>query len=172
MTTFATFCTSSNEWYDAPCGDACVAYVASAPCSIFDGEEPQACAVATGPIAGPPPPPPPPTCTPLSQGTTSGTITTADPLYDGSHARAYCISFAAGQLVTILTAPPLSGVAIPDTQLYLINPSGSVIAFNDDFGGLYSRIALTIPVSGEYRIVVNGFSILDVGNYQLTVTAN
>jgi hypothetical protein len=154
----------SNSWYDRPCGEACVAYAASAPCSAFEGSEPQACAAAmgSGPLA----------CSGvIFPGTISDTITSGDPVFDGGHARAYCISFTAGHSVVIETLAPLSGTPMDDTVLHLLDPTGAQIAFNDDFNGLHSQIGpLTIPASGEHQIVVRGFSPFDVGSYQLRVT--
>lgn len=154
----------SNDWYDAPCGASCVGYVRTAPCSAFLGDEPQACVNATGSL--------PLACTAtIGPGTFTDTISLADPIYDGGHARTYCISFSAGQSVVIQTSTPSSGSSIGDTVLHLLNPSGAQIAYNDDYNGLYSRISTTIAASGAYRIVVRGYSSSDTGSFDLTVTA-
>jgi len=156
---------ASNDWYDAPCGEACVAYARTGPCSIFTGPEPQACSAATGSL--------PLACTAtIPLGTVSDTLTVSDPMYDGGHARTYCIALTSGQAVTIRTSAPTSGTPIPDTVLHLLGPTGAQLASNDDWGGgLYSSISTTVPTTGTYKIVVRGYSSSDVGGYQLTVTA-
>jgi hypothetical protein len=156
---------SSDQWYDAPCGEACVAFVRAAPCRAFEGAEPQVCTLARGLL--------PPACiATISPGTLTDTIASGDPVYDDGHARTYCSAFAAGQSVVIETSAPPSGTPVGDTMLYLLDPAGVEIASDDDGGdGLYSRIAMTIPASGEYRIVVRGYSSYALGTFQLTVTA-
>lgn len=45
-----------------------------------------------------------------------------------------------------------------DPELTLIAPDGrSVVAFNDDFDGLDSRISYRVPASGRYYLVIRGF---------------
>lgn len=166
--TLQSTCTAdATDWYDAACGESCLAFGRTAPCSAFDGEEPQACAQATGSL--------PPACTAtISPGTTtSDTISAADPMYDGGHARTYCITFAAGQSVTIETSAPLSGTALGDSVIHLIDPAGVEIASDDDSGyGFYSLLTSTLVTPGEYRIVVRGFVSSVVGSFRLTTTVN
>jgi hypothetical protein len=158
--------TFSNDWYDAPCGAVCVGYLRGADCgSLVMGDEPQACAVATGSFA------PEPLST-ITAGTFTDTITAGDPIYDGGHARSYAIHFTAGQSVTIETSAPSVGTPIPDTYLHLIGPSGTPLAEDDDGGlSLYSRIATIIPATGDHLVIVRGFSSSLVGSYDLTITA-
>ncbi|MGH9833231.1 MAG: YCF48-related protein, partial [Blastocatellia bacterium] len=64
-----------------------------------------------------------------------------------------------------------------DTYLYLIAPSGAVIAENDDGGGrtnarLPSGVAFfTLPTSGTYTIEVTSFSGARTGNYTISLSA-
>jgi len=162
----------SNDWYDSPCGDACINYIERAPCSALVGDV-QACSEASGTLPPPPPPPPPACIATIYAGTISDTIVVGDPLYDGSHARTYCLSLTAGHSVTLETSAPLSGTEIYDTILYLIAPDGTLLASDDDGGvSLYSRIYVaSLPASGTYHVIVTGFSSYDVGSYRLTVTA-
>ncbi len=57
-----------------------------------------------------------------------------------------------------------------DTYLYLLNEDCQVIASNDDGGvGLLSRIALTLPATGVYTIVVTTYSSGVTGSYTVTL---
>jgi hypothetical protein len=158
----------SSTWHDAGCGEVCVGFLRGASCAtlLSTAAEPQACAAAEGSF-------PPALFDPITAPTTvTGTISDADPIYDGGHARTYGITLGAGQTVTIETsagAPP----EIFDTVLYLVGPSGPApLAENDDIGGgnFYSRISRTVSASGDHRIIVRGFASFLVGSYQLTVT--
>jgi hypothetical protein len=166
----------SGYWYDAPCGQACIAYAAGAACSAFQGDEPQACSAAIGQLA--PPPPPPPTGLPacgatITAGTITDTITASEPVFSGGHARAYCIDLTAGQTITIRTDPPLSGTEISDSVVHLYDATPTQIGYDDDGGtSLYSLLTRTVGTTGQYRIVVRGWSTSDVGSYRLTVTIN
>ncbi len=169
-TTYAASCAAvdfSNDWYDAPCASACIDVIRGAPCSVFQGNEPQACTDATGTVATPPPP----CLATISSGTIADTISSSDPVYSNGHARSYCISLTAGHTVTIQTSAPLSGTPIGDTVLYLLGPDGTLITSNDDYLGLYSQIVTIATVTGTHRIVVSGYTPSYVGSYQLTVTA-
>jgi predicted nucleic acid-binding Zn-ribbon protein len=58
-----------------------------------------------------------------------------------------------------------------DTYLMLLDPSGNVIAENDDHEGLNSSIErVTLPEDGEYTIVATSFSEEDRFIYELSVT--
>ena len=57
-----------------------------------------------------------------------------------------------------------------DTYLYLLNEDCQVIASNDDGGsGLLSRIAITLPTTGVYTIVVTTYSSGVTGSYTVTL---
>lgn len=159
--------TTSTTWLDAACGASCLALVQHGSCAVFESPtEPAACAAAVGEFA--------PACTAtISPGTITDTITSADPMLDGGYAHTYCISLLGGRTVTITTAAPTNGgYAIRDTVLYLYGPNGARLATNDDSSGLYSLVSLTVPATGEYRIVVRGYSAGHVGSYDLTVAVS
>lgn len=86
----------------------------------------------------------------------------------------YSFTAAPGQQITVL----LTSSAF-DSYVYLKNPSGAVIASDDDGGGnRNSRIpassgTFTIPagVAGTYVIEVTSYSTMQVGNYLLFVTS-
>ena len=115
--------------------------------------------------------------TPLSGTTVSGELTTTDnysPIR-GSY-NYYCDRYSfegrTGQRVAI----SLSSSAF-DTYLYLLGPSGSVIAENDDGGGGWnSRIPptsgyFTLTADGTYVIEVTSYSSGSTGPYTLTLSA-
>jgi hypothetical protein len=56
-----------------------------------------------------------------------------------------------------------------DTYLFLLDPSGQVVAENDDFDGLNSRIEYETRESGEYTIIATSFSEDATFEYQLSV---
>jgi hypothetical protein len=59
-----------------------------------------------------------------------------------------------------------------DPHLYLYDPSGKLIAENDDIDGSQnrnSRIDITLPSAGKYTIRISAF--VDGGAYKLTVTS-
>ncbi|MBD2256817.1 trypsin-like peptidase domain-containing protein [Pseudanabaena sp. FACHB-2040] len=58
-----------------------------------------------------------------------------------------------------------------DTYLLLVDPSQSVIAENDDADGstTNSQLAVRLPASGSYTVVVNAFDSSGRGRYRLTV---
>ena len=103
------------------------------------------------------------------------------PLGDGSVLDAYSFSATASQQVSILMTS-----ADFDTYLFLINPNGTILTFDDDGGGgpngTNSRIPpgsgtfITLPTTGTYTILANAFWPADhtpepgVGSYSLTLT--
>jgi hypothetical protein len=109
--------------------------------------------------------------TPISFGqTVNGALSTSDcPLGEGSYVDAYSFSGTTGQRISIL----MTSSAF-DTYLYLLNPDGSVLAINDDGGGVTnSRIppggSLTLPTTGSYTILANSFDAGATGAYSLTL---
>lgn len=164
---FASLCSYgyfSHDYYDAPCGNACLDFIAHSPCSAFESSPPQACDEATGTF--------PPACATISAGTISDTIVVGDPLLYGGHSRRYCLALTAGHSLTLETSAPLSGTEIVDTQLILLALDGTDLAYNDDYTGSYSRIYVaSLPATGTYEVIVAGYYPFDVGSYQLTVTA-
>ncbi len=87
------------------------------------------------------------------------------------YADRYSFSASAGQQVAIL----LTSSAF-DTYLYLIGPSGTVIAQNDDGGGgTNSRIPAssgyyTLPSTGTYIIEVTSYAVNATGIYTLSLS--
>lgn len=155
----------STTGVNAGCAALCLADIQTFACSAFLGAEPTECGAATGTVATPPG-----SCSAtITTGTIQDTITSADPLYSSYPSKTYCISFTAGQNVTITTAAPTSGTAIDDTVIYLLSPTGTQLAVNDDYGATwYSQINYSITTSGSYKIVVRGWGGA-LGSYRLTV---
>jgi subtilisin-like proprotein convertase family protein len=105
----------------------------------------------------------------------AGTLATTDCFSanrPGSYADRYTFSGTAGDPVEITMdgAPPLT-----DTYLYLFDPSGVMIAQDDDGGpGLNSRIPgasgfFTLPATGTYTIEATSFSPNITGSYSVAV---
>jgi hypothetical protein len=109
--------------------------------------------------------------------TVGGALSTSDcrsPVRGSSYyADRYTFSGSSGQQVSIL----LTSSAF-DTYLYLISPSGLVLAQDDDGGGgTNSRIPAvsgyyTLPSTGTYIVEVSSYSSNAVGNYSLTLASN
>ena len=120
-------------------------------------------------------PAPAPVCveTPLSSGSTSGTIATSDcpsPSRGVSYfADRYSFNASAGQQVTI-TMTRVSGDL--DPYLYLIGPDGYVVTQNDDAQGNDSSLggSLTLPFSGRYVVEATSFGRNQTGDYVISLT--
>ncbi len=79
----------------------------------------------------------------------------------------YRVTLQAGESYEFVTSSPDAGGAT-DTTLTLRDGSGGVLAFNDDFSGVSSRIRFTATTSGTYFIDVGGWTDSETGTYQLT----
>jgi Circadian oscillating protein COP23/Bacterial pre-peptidase C-terminal domain len=85
---------------------------------------------------------------------------------DGSSYQTYIFQGRAGQSVSIdLTSSEFN------TYLILLNSSGEKIDENDDLSrqSSNSSLTLTLPYTGEYRVVVNAYDRSGRGSYLLTV---
>ncbi|HYG10018.1 MAG TPA: pre-peptidase C-terminal domain-containing protein [Pyrinomonadaceae bacterium] len=116
--------------------------------------------------------------TPIAFGETkTGTLATGDctnPVdEDGTPVDFYTFNGTAGQQIAI-TLSATSGNL--DPYLYLITPSGDLLADDDNGGGgTAARIPQgagfgRLPVSGTYTIIVNTLLTSQSGNYSLTLT--
>jgi hypothetical protein len=92
-------------------------------------------------------------------------LTTADcVLTDGSRADFWSFPGAAGEEVTITMTAGF------DTFLFLLDPSATVVALDDDGGGgTNSRIVFTLTSTGTWFIVTNSFFPNVFGLYTMTV---
>lgn len=82
----------------------------------------------------------------------------------GHYADHYLFEATAGERLDIL----LTSASI-DCYLLVRDPSGSVIAEDDDSGGDYdSRVVLTLPLDGLYTVVATSYG-LETGPYQVLV---
>ena len=83
-----------------------------------------------------------------------------DSLYD-----LYTFSGDAGQQVVITLES-----SDFDTYLFLVDTNGNEVAENDDYDGTSnSRITTTLPVSSEYRVIVNSYDVSGRGQYILDI---
>ena len=98
--------------------------------------------------------------------TVSGLLTTADPIVaDGRQGQAWAFEGVAGTTVTVdLVSEDF------DSYLYVAGP-GLMEPLSDDDGGgdLHSRITLTLPDSGTYRIIASALAAGSTGEFQLSV---
>jgi hypothetical protein len=99
--------------------------------------------------------------------TVEGQLLFADPVVlDGRRAQAWELMGVAGQRLDIeLTADDF------DAYLYLVGPGiGEPMSDDDGGGGTNSRISVTLPESGTYRVLVSAFGSDSSGPFTLNVT--
>ncbi|MCO8269911.1 PPC domain-containing protein [Actinoplanes sp. TRM 88003] len=106
------------------------------------------------PLAGP---------TGIGVGTQSGAVITSQ-IGDGPHGRQtgdgsndfdfYKLTAPAGKVLTLSTATPTGPL---DTVLQLFTPDGTLVAVNDDFSGVDSRIVYRVPATGDYYLAVAAY---------------
>lgn len=103
----------------------------------------------------------------------SGSLTDQDGqnYKDGSRVKAYAFRGEEGQTVHIRL-----GSDDFDTYLSLFDPNGLVLEWNDDDWDSYgsgfawnSTLAVVLPESGRYTVVVSGYSAWDYGDFQLSI---
>ena len=109
--------------------------------------------------------------------TVSGTLANGDCLNpvegDGSLVDEYTFNGTVGQQITIT----MNSTAF-DTVLYLLSPSGTELAFNDDIDrstnppNRNSRIVFTLQQSGVFSILANSFAPEGRGAYTLSLTTS
>lgn len=100
-------------------------------------------------------------------GTMTGQLTTDDPIViDGRRGQAWLLEGRAGERLTIdLISDDF------DAFLYFSGPAIAAPIFDDDGAGdLNSRLVVTLPEDGAYRIIVSGISADATGGYELQVT--
>lgn len=100
---------------------------------------------------------------PLSLGTQSGEIPVGG-------AAVWTFEADGGEILTLFALPDSFGI---DPFLRVRDPSGTVIALDDDSGGAVSAFLghVLLPERGTYRVEVGSFQNLTSGSYQLTATA-
>jgi hypothetical protein len=73
--------------------------------------------------------------------------------------------------ISTLATPTLpAGTFCSDTCIFLVDPAMTVLASNDDSGGLFSRLSYVISTPGIYYAVVKGYGPTHVGDYLLDIT--
>lgn len=109
--------------------------------------------------------------TPITPGkATSGSLADGDcevPGRSGKKADFYTFSGTTGQQVTIT----MSSAAF-DSYLILVGSNGNIVAQNDDIrqGERNSRIDLSLPTSGTYRIEATAYDSSGKGNYTISLS--
>ena len=79
----------------------------------------------------------------------------------------YAVSVVAGTTYEFVTSAV--GASDVDTTLVLRNASGTVLAYNDDSAGTYSRIVFTASTTGTLYLDVGGWGNYQSGTYQVTM---
>lgn len=91
-----------------------------------------------------------------------GTLTSDDPVLDDSYAHAWELRGTAGEALTVeLISDDF------DSYLYLTGPGLDVLSDDDGAGSLDSRIEVTFPETGTYRVVATTFDDFGTGAYRL-----
>ncbi len=85
-------------------------------------------------------------------------------LSDGSFYNVHTFEGQAGQNVRIEMESEVF-----DTYLILLASDGSRLAENDDAVRTNSRIIVTLPTTGTYRLLANSYAAGETGNYSLTI---
>ncbi|HVT45939.1 MAG TPA: PPC domain-containing protein [Thermoanaerobaculia bacterium] len=112
-----------------------------------------------------------PACEPIPESITCSVTRTgalADPdctLPDGSFYDVFEFTGIAGTRVTIRMRS-----AVIDSYLFLLDPSGQVVAQDDDSaGGTDAEMTFTLNATGTWVIIANSFDEGETGNYTVTL---
>ena len=97
--------------------------------------------------------------------TANGSIDSADPESQSYRGNYEPVTFegSSGDNVTI------EMTSDDDTYLILLGPDGTIVAENDDYEGLDSRIETSLPSDGTYTIVATSYSSEATFDYELTL---
>lgn len=100
--------------------------------------------------------------------TTSGTLSQSDSVHNvrSTYYQEFTFSGTAGTVVEIIVASDEI-----DTYAFLVGPGGQQLAYDDDSAGnLDSRIQVTLPSNGEYRIQATTFSQGTTGPFTVSLS--
>lgn len=101
---------------------------------------------------------------------TSGALTASSPVLaqDGSRYEEFVFDGNAGERVLIV----LQSWEF-DPYLFLLGPDGEVLEHNDDFAddSLSAGIAITLPATGQYRVLANTYNRSGLGRFTLNISA-
>ncbi|MEO1792622.1 MAG: trypsin-like peptidase domain-containing protein [Cyanobacteria bacterium J06629_19] len=101
---------------------------------------------------------------------TGGVLSARSPILeqDGSRYEEFVFNGEAGQRVTIVLASQEF-----DPYLVLFGPNGEVLEQNDDLSGdtLNSAISITLPDTGQYRVLANSYDSSGFGRFSLDISA-
>lgn len=79
---------------------------------------------------------------------------------------------AQGTGLAIITGIPTGLFPVTDPALRLFDASGNLIAFNDNFAGASAQIQFQLIGGRDYYVIIDGFEINSLVQYQLWVEAN
>jgi hypothetical protein len=99
--------------------------------------------------------------------TVDGTLSASDSVHPerSTYYQEFTFQGTQGMVVEIIV-----GSEAIDTYAFLVGPSGEEIAYNDDgAGNLDSRIQMTLPTTGQYRIQATTFSQSTTGPFTVSL---
>lgn len=79
---------------------------------------------------------------------------------------------AQGSGLAIITGIPTGLFPVTDPALRLFDASGTLLAFNDNFAGASAQIEVQLVGGREYFIIIDGFEINSLIQYQLWIESN
>ena len=83
---------------------------------------------------------------------------------------AIAVDLVAGQTYTVaLAGDDSGGTGLFDPYLRVYNPSGTLIALNDDADGFDSRLSFTATTSGRYYLQAGAFQDAEGGDYEMRI---
>ena len=80
----------------------------------------------------------------------------------------YAVNLVAGRVYEVITSST-GGAGDVDTTLTVRSATGSVLGFNDDSTGTYSRIRFVAQTTGTYYVDVGGFVDSATGGYRVAI---
>lgn len=78
----------------------------------------------------------------------------------------YAVTLTAGTTYVFSTSAT-GGAGDPDTTLMLRNASGTLLAYNDDYSGTYSRVLFTPTTTGTYYLDLGAWGNAETGAYRV-----
>jgi hypothetical protein len=116
--------------------------------------------------------PDPKACAPVTSPSVVGNLDETDPYFRGAPVQTFCVCLAAGEHLSAQTATVV-GLSVQDAVLYIIDPTGVVVAQDDDSGGHYQAAVrdFVAVTAGAYMLAVTSHAVQDdYGDFELIVS--